>query len=229
MVFPSATRTASGPESRARLASSRSPSRDKESAPISIAAAEKKTWEAPANGKLEIPLRITRRGEFNANLKLKPLGPGAAEALKEFDVDGKATNATLKLDFAALKLAPGDYVFAVQTQTTGKYRNNPEAAALAEAAAKEADKLAGELAAGGEESRRRLRQSEENCRRGGGICRESRPGKTRRRQGRRRKDSRGREAETELAAAKNSSEKSRGRREAARMPAPPRKRPNHRG
>lgn len=120
---------------------------DKESAPISIAAAEKKTWEAAANGKLEIPLRIVRRGEFNANLKLKPLGPGATEALKEFDVDGKATNATLKLDLAALKLAPGNYAYAVQTITTGKYRNNPEAAERADATAKEADKLAGELAA----------------------------------------------------------------------------------
>jgi hypothetical protein len=120
---------------------------DKESAPISIAPAEKKTWEAPANGKLQVPLAITRRGEFNANLKLKPLGPGTAEALKEFDADGKATNTTLTLDLAALKLAAGEYVFAVQTQTTGKYRNNPEAAAFAEAAAKEAEKNAADLAA----------------------------------------------------------------------------------
>ena len=120
---------------------------DQESAPLSIAAAEKKTWEAPANGKLQVPLTITRRGEFNEKLKLKPLGPGVAEALKEFDADGKATNATLTLDLAALKLAAGEYDFAVQTQTTGKYRNNPEAAAFAEAAAKEADKAANELSA----------------------------------------------------------------------------------
>jgi hypothetical protein len=74
---------------------------------------------------------------------VKPLGPGTQEALKEFDVDGKATNATLKLDMAAIKLAPGRYVFAVQSLTTGKYRNNPEAAAFADGAAKEADKNAG--------------------------------------------------------------------------------------
>lgn len=120
---------------------------DKETAPLSIAAAENKTWEAPAGSKLSIPLQLVRRGEFNANLKLKPLGPGTTEALKEFDVDGKATNATLTLDLAALKLAPGSYAFAVQTQTTGKWRNNPEAAAFAEAASKEADKLATESAA----------------------------------------------------------------------------------
>ena len=120
---------------------------DQEFAPVTVAPAESKTWEAVANGKLEVPLRVTRRGEFNAAIKLKPLGPGPAEALKEFDVDGKATNATLKLDLAALKLAPGSYVFAAQGSTTGKYRNNPEAAAAADAAAKEAEKLAGELTA----------------------------------------------------------------------------------
>lgn len=120
---------------------------DQEFAPLSIAPAENRPFDAPANGKLEIPLVITRRAEFNANLKLKPIGPGPAEALKEFDVDGKATNATLKLDLAALKLAPGRYLFAVQTITTGKYRNNPEAAAFAEATAKEAEKAANDAAA----------------------------------------------------------------------------------
>jgi hypothetical protein len=120
---------------------------DREAAPISIAPAEKKTWEAAADAKLKVPLNITRRGDFNANFKLKPLGPGNQDALKEFEVDGKATNTTLNLDFAALKLSPGTYIFAAQTQTAGKYRNNPEAAAFAEAAAKEADKVAADLEA----------------------------------------------------------------------------------
>jgi hypothetical protein len=120
---------------------------DKERAPISIAAVENKNWEVPANAKLQIPLKITRRGDFNATLKLKPLGPGTPEALKEFDADSKATNVTLTLDFASLKLAPGLHAFALQTQTTGKYRNNPEAADFAEARAREASKTADELAA----------------------------------------------------------------------------------
>ena len=110
---------------------------DQESAPISITLAENRVWEVAADSKVEVPLAITRRGDFNANLKVKPLGPGAQEALKEFDVEGKATNATLKLDFAALKLPPGRHVFSAQSITTGKYRNNPEAAAIAEGAAKD--------------------------------------------------------------------------------------------
>lgn len=158
MVFPVGNTDSERPESRVAREFVVAIS-DKESAPISIAAAEKKTWEAHANGKLQIPLAITRRGEFNATLKLKPLGPGTSEALKEFDADGKATNATLTLDLAALKLAAGDYVFAVQTQTTGKYRNNPEAAAFAEAAAKEADKAAADLADAAKEAVKGLEQA----------------------------------------------------------------------
>jgi len=135
MIFPVGTTDAERPESRVAQQLSIA-IMDKESAPVSIAAAEVKTWDAPANGKLEIPLRVTRRGDFNAKLKLKPIGPGVAEALKEFEIEPSATNAVLKLDLAALKLSPGRHFFAVQGQTTGKYRNNPEAASEAEAVAK---------------------------------------------------------------------------------------------
>lgn len=131
----------------------------KESAPLSFLPAERKTWEAPANGKLQIPLKIVRRAEFNAKLKLKPVGPGTADALKEFETDEKATNATLTLDIAALKLSPGLHTFAVQTQTAGKYRNNPDAAAFAEASAKEAEKSAGELDAAAKKAVQELEQA----------------------------------------------------------------------
>ena len=137
MTFPVATTETERPESRVTQQFSIA-IMDKEAAPVSIAAAEARTWDAPANGKLEIPLRVTRRGDFNAKLKLKPLGPGVAEALKEFEIEPGATNAVLKLDLAALKLPPGRHIFAVQGQTAGKYQNNPEAAAEAEAAAKKA-------------------------------------------------------------------------------------------
>lgn len=144
MVFNVGNYDAERPESRVTREFALSIT-SQETAPLSIVAAERKTWEVPANGTLEVPLKVVRRGEFNAKLKLKPVGPGTPAALKEFEADEKATNATLKLDIAALKLAPGLHSFAVQTQTAGKYRNNPEAAAFAEAALKEAEKTAGEL------------------------------------------------------------------------------------
>jgi hypothetical protein len=118
-----------------------------EPAPISIASSANKTWEATNGTKLKIPLAILRRGEFNDNLKLKAAGMAALDSLKELEVDGKATNVTLEIDLAQNKIPVGGHTFYLQTQAKGKYSNNPEGAKLAEAAAKEAEKAAADLAA----------------------------------------------------------------------------------
>jgi hypothetical protein len=118
-----------------------------ESAPISIEPSENKVWESAEAGKLKIPLKLTRRSEFNANLQLKALGLSALDKLKEISVDGKATNATLEIDLAEHKVPPGTYSLYLQTQTPGKYRNNPEAAKAAEEALKQAEKVVADLTA----------------------------------------------------------------------------------
>lgn len=118
-----------------------------ETAPISIAPGESKLWEAPEAGKLQIPLKLIRRADFNANLKLKAVGLAALDKLKEIDVDGKATNATVEIDLKENKLLAGTYTFYLQTQTAGKYRNNPEAAKAAEDDFKQAEKLVTDLTA----------------------------------------------------------------------------------
>lgn len=118
-----------------------------ESAPISIEPSESKLWEASETGKLKIPLKLTRRGDFNASLKLKVVGVSALDNLKEIEVDRKATNATVDIDLAEHKILPGPHSFYLQTQTSGKYRNNPEAAKAAEEALKRAEKLVADLTA----------------------------------------------------------------------------------
>ncbi|PYK00548.1 MAG: hypothetical protein DME23_06855 [Verrucomicrobia bacterium] len=118
-----------------------------ESAPITIEPAENKVWEAKAGGKLQIPLKLARHGEFNESLKLKATGAAGLDGLKELDVDGKTNAATLEIDFAQHKLPPGASTFYLQTQTKGKYRNNPDAAKTADEAAKQAEKFAAESAA----------------------------------------------------------------------------------
>ena len=118
---------------------------DKEPAPVIIAPAEDKVWEVMAGAKLKVPLAVKRQPEFGGTLKLKPLGPGATEGLKDFEVVDKATNVSLTLEPSVLKLGAGTYVFTLQTQAAGKYRNNPEAAGFAEASAKEAEKTTKEL------------------------------------------------------------------------------------
>jgi hypothetical protein len=118
-----------------------------ETAPISIEPSESKLWETSEGGKLKIPLKLTRRAEFNANLKLKAVGIGALDKLKEIEVDGKATNATVEIDLTENKISAGTHTFYLQTQTPGKYRNNPEAAKAAEEALKQAEKLVADLTA----------------------------------------------------------------------------------
>src|SRR5439155_5288576 len=118
-----------------------------ESAPISIEPAENKIWQAVSGNKLQVPIKLSRRGEFNEALKLKVTGIAALDGLKELEVDAKTNAATLDLDLGQQKLSPGNYTFYLQAQTRGKYRNNPEAAREADEAAKQAEKLCTDLAA----------------------------------------------------------------------------------
>jgi hypothetical protein len=117
-----------------------------ETAPLTVGAAENKLFEVQEGAKLQVPLLLTRRAEFNANLKLKAVGVPALDKLKELDVDGKATNATLEVNLAEHKLPPGMHTFFLRAQTAGKYRNNPEAAAAADADLKTAEQAAADAA-----------------------------------------------------------------------------------
>lgn len=93
-----------------------------EPAPVSVAAAEDKRWEAAAGGKLEIPLKIKRRGEFKEALKLKAVGAPGLDAAKEIDVAANADTATATIDLAAAKVPAGEYTVHFQAQTKGKFR-----------------------------------------------------------------------------------------------------------
>ena len=118
-----------------------------EPAPVIIAVAATNALEAVEGTKLQIPLTITRTGDFNEKLKLKLAGTQPLEASKELEADAKATNATFELNLGQAKLAPGTHVAYFQTQTKGKYSNNPDGAKAAELAAKEAETNATSLAA----------------------------------------------------------------------------------
>src|SRR5438876_89312 len=91
-----------------------------ESAPITIEPAENRIWEAVAGTKLQIPLKVTRRGEFNETLKLKAAGVSGLDGLKELDVDSKTNAVTLEIDPGQQKLSTGSYTFYLQAQTKGK-------------------------------------------------------------------------------------------------------------
>ena len=93
-----------------------------EAAPVSIAATEEKCWDIPAGGKVEIPLKVTRRGEFKEALKLKAAGAPGLDLVKEIDVAANATTVKFTLDLATAKLAPGEHTIHFTAQTKGKFR-----------------------------------------------------------------------------------------------------------
>ena len=118
-----------------------------EKAPLTIAAAEQKTWEAKAGETLKIPLKAEWRSDFTGtSIKLKAYGD-SFEGVKEFDLPIKAATQEAVLDLAALKVAPGDYAIAFYGIGITKYRYNPEAVKGAEQEQKKAEQEALTLAA----------------------------------------------------------------------------------
>jgi hypothetical protein len=112
---------------------------DSEQAPLSITLAENRVFEAKAGETLKIPLKLAWRNEFNGtSIKVKAYGEGFS-AIKEFDIPLKAATHELALNLAELKIAPGDYTFALQSLGICKYRYNPAAVPLAEADQKKAE------------------------------------------------------------------------------------------
>lgn len=119
-------------------------SRD-EPTPLVIAAGEGKVWESSVGGKLRIPVKVARRGQFNSPLKLKAVGVAALNAMKELDIGSTTTEAALEIDLAQIKLTPGSYSFYLQTQSAGKYNRDYLALKAAEENRKAAEKVATEL------------------------------------------------------------------------------------
>lgn len=115
-----------------------------EFAAITIAAKEKKVYEATTTDTLKIPLKHIRREEFSGpTLGLRTFGSGF-EGTPKFEVSLKADQSEAVLDLAKLKPPPGDYQIAFYGSAVAKYRYNPEAVTAAEFAHKRAQQQAAE-------------------------------------------------------------------------------------
>jgi hypothetical protein len=120
---------------------------DSEPAPVTIAAREDRVWTARSGETLTVPLRVEWREEFTGgSLRLKAYGAGF-EALKETEIPVSATDASLTLDLAALKLPPGEHTLALYGPGVCRYRYNPAAVDAAEAERRRAEEAAAALAA----------------------------------------------------------------------------------
>jgi hypothetical protein len=93
-----------------------------DSSPVSVVAADDKRWEIPAGGKIEIPLKIARHGEFKEGLKLKAMGAPGLEPAKEIDIAADAKTAVATIDLATAKIPASEYTIHFEAVTKGKFR-----------------------------------------------------------------------------------------------------------
>jgi hypothetical protein len=94
-----------------------------ETSPLTVESAEDKVWEAATGGKLEIPLRITHRGEMKQDLKVTARGAPAIEGFKDFSIDSKAETVTATIDLAAIKIPAGTYTIFLSGPTKVRFRD----------------------------------------------------------------------------------------------------------
>lgn len=112
---------------------------DKEMLPALVQVSEDKVWETSRGGKLEIPIKVTRRGDFKEDLTLAP--NDIPNELKPQNLAIKGAEAEGKLQFAATNgnAKPGVYTFYLRADTKLKHQRNPDAVAAAEQEQKEID------------------------------------------------------------------------------------------
>ena len=78
-----------------------------------------------ANGKVKIPLKVKRTGEYNESIKLKVFGISQLDKLGELEVKKDQGEASLEIDLAKFKVPVGRYTFHLASTVKGKYQYPP--------------------------------------------------------------------------------------------------------
>ena len=86
---------------------------------------EKTRWSTSVAGRVRIPVRVERHGEFKQKLDFKIHGSGPLSRHPGLSIEGDPGE--LVIDLSRHKLDPGTHRFHLFAQTTGKYRQHPEA------------------------------------------------------------------------------------------------------
>lgn len=109
-----------------------------EAAPFQVEVAEAKVYEMSRAGKLEIPLKITRRGDFKGAVAIVSTPMPSNMKINNFNIDAGKGDAKLQVDVP--NNAPlGTYTFTLVGTSQVSYARNPEAVKEAEAAKKPID------------------------------------------------------------------------------------------
>lgn len=115
--------------------------------PVTASAAPMTVLETAKNGKLSVPLALTRRADFKGNVIVRPQQLPREMQLGEVTIAGDQSAGAMELILNA-NTPLGEFTIPLQAETTIPYRRNPEAAARAESEKQAAEKLAAESAAG---------------------------------------------------------------------------------
>lgn len=109
-----------------------------------VDAGQGKVWEMSRAGALEIPIKITRRGEFKGAVNLAPIGPPPNVQIPAIALN--PDQAELPLKFNLPPNAPlGTFTFYLNGQTAVSYKRNPELAKAAADYKAELDKAVTDL------------------------------------------------------------------------------------
>jgi WD40 repeat protein len=121
-----------------------------ETASVLMDMGEQQVWETSLAGKLDIPIKITRRNDFKGDLKLSVVGIPGMQQAPEVTIPAAAAEGRLQLDFVNKDkntFEPGSSTFHLLTQAVVPYQNNPEAAKAAQDDLTRIEKLAADAAA----------------------------------------------------------------------------------
>ncbi|HEY4309987.1 MAG TPA: hypothetical protein VGN12_11085 [Pirellulales bacterium] len=119
---------------------------DRDTAPVLVELGEDKTWEMSRAGKLEIPVKVTRRGDMKQPVTLTAIALPANVKAAPITIAPEASDGKLVLEIAD-KARPGLYDLRLQVGASVPYRRDPQSAEAAATMQKEIDRLAGEITA----------------------------------------------------------------------------------
>lgn len=119
---------------------------DKDVEPAFVQIGEDKVWETSLGGNVEIPISLTRRGDFKENIKLTADGLPDQIKPKEVNLAGDATSGKFELQLNQQNIRPGAYTFFMRGETKRKFVRNPDAVAAIEAEQKATTELLAQLA-----------------------------------------------------------------------------------
>ncbi len=106
---------------------------DKEIEPALVRIGEDRVYETSLGANVEMPIHMTRRGDFKDTVKLVAVGLTQQMRPKEVTFDGDKAEAKFELALNQQNIRPGSYTFYMKGETKRKYARNPEAVTAAEA------------------------------------------------------------------------------------------------